>query len=254
MEPSSASSPSAPVARRRRGVPGWVWVVVPMLVSGLLFGALAVAVRTSGDDDGESISGPAEELPAVVGAADDLIGSVPPPATIAQDLGTRYGEVTLGFTAIPDELDFAAAFDRLPDAEARLLGRTLGAIQAQLSPTEVGGARTADDREADVVFALALARATVVALDPDGTDRDRALAILPFSVQDLEGFDDLAAQFIGGELNALAARVDVALSDAGAAELVSSVANAVSIALPSDDPELAAEFMDAYGTAAANTG
>ncbi|MET0910614.1 MAG: hypothetical protein ABWZ99_14200, partial [Ilumatobacteraceae bacterium] len=145
MEPAPSSSRST----RRRGVPGWVWVVVPMLVSGLLFGALAVAVRTSGEDEGESISGPAEELPAVVGAAEDLIGTVPAPATIAADLGTRYGEVTVGFARITDELDFAAAFDRLPDAEARLLGRTLGSIQAQLSPTEVGGARTSDDRAAD---------------------------------------------------------------------------------------------------------
>ena len=95
-----------------------------------------MAVRTSGDDDGESISGPAEELPAVVGAAEDLIGTVPTPATIADELGTEYGEVTVGFTEVPDELDFAAEFDRLPDAEARLLGRTLGSIQAQLSPSK----------------------------------------------------------------------------------------------------------------------
>ena len=254
MDPSPSSSASAPPARRRRGVPGWVWVVVPMLVSGLLFGALAVAVRTSGDDEGESISGPAEELPAVVGAADDLIGTVPAPASIADELGRKYGEVTVGFAEVPDELDFAAAFDRLPDAEARLLGRTLGSIQAQLSPTEVGGARTGDDRAADIVFALALARATVVAMDPDGTDRDRALAILPFSVQDLTGFDDLATQFISGDLDALAARVDGALSDAGASEVVSSVANAVSARIPTDPPVLGTEFLDAYGTAAANTG
>ena len=98
-----------------------------MVVSALLFGALAVAVRGGGDDDGESIAGPAEELPAVVGAADELLGTVPPPASIAEELGTRYGEVTVGFGELEDELDFAAEFDRLPDAEARLLGRTLGA-------------------------------------------------------------------------------------------------------------------------------
>ncbi|MET0458100.1 MAG: hypothetical protein ABW195_02560, partial [Ilumatobacteraceae bacterium] len=136
-------------------------------------------------------------------------------------------------------------------AEARLLGRTLGAIQAQLSPTALGGARTADDRAADIVFALALARATVVAMDPDGSDRDRALAILPFSVQDLTDFDDLAAQFISGDLDALGARVDSALSDAGASEVVSSVANAVSARIPTDDPVLGTEFMDAYRTASA---
>ena len=115
------------------------------------------------------------------------IGTVPPPATIADELGheVRRGHRRASPT-ITDELDFAAAFDRLPDAEARLLGRTLGAIQAQLSPTEVGGA--ADGRRPGGRHRVrpGLARATVVAMDPDGTDRDRALAILPFSVQDLD--------------------------------------------------------------------
>ena len=163
-----------------------------MAVSALLFGALAVAVRGGGDDDGESISGPAEELPAVVGAADELLGTVPPPASIAEELGTRYGEVTVGFGELEDDLDFAAEFDRLPDAEARLLGRTLGAVQSQLSPTGVGGARTGDDRQADILFALRLGRSTIDAIDPDGTPREQALAILPFAVQDLTGFDEIA--------------------------------------------------------------
>ena len=234
----------------RRGLPGWVWVVVPMTVSALLFGALAVAVRSDGDDgDGESIAGPAEEIPAVVGAADELLGTVPPPASIAEELGTRYGEVTVGFGELQDELDFAAEFDRLPDAEARLLGRTLGAIQAQLSPTDVGGARTGDDRQADILFALRLARSTIEAIDPDGTPREQALAILPFAVQDLTGFDEIAAMFADGDLDALAARIDGALSDAGAAELVSSVANAVSERLPATDDDLSSEFLDAYATA-----
>lgn len=233
-----------------RRVPGWVWVVVPMLVSALLFGALAVAVRGGGDEEGESISGPAEELPAVVGAAGDLLGTEPAPASIAEDLGTRYGEVTVGFTEIDDELEFAAEFDRLPDAEARLLGRTLGAIQAQLSPADVGGARGSDDRAADILFALRLARATIAAIDPDGTPREQALAILPFSVQDLTGFDELAAEFATGDLTALAVRIDGALSDAGASELVSSVANAISERIPvTNDDDLLTEFLTAYTTA-----
>ncbi len=233
----------------RRGLPGWVWVVVPMVVSALLFGALAVAVRGGGDSDGESIAGPAEELPAVVGAADELLGTVPLPASIAEELGTRYGEVTVGFGEFEDELDFVAEFDRLPDAEARLLGRTLGAIQAQLSPTGVGGARTGDDRQADILFALRLGRSTIEAIDPDGTPREQALAILPFAVQDLTGFDEIAAMFADGDLDALSARIDDALSDAGAAELVSSVANAVSERLPATDDDLSSEFLDAYATA-----
>jgi len=32
------------------------------------------------------------------------------------------------------------------------------------------------------------------------------------------------------------------------------VANAVSLAIPTDDPALATEFLDAYNTASANTG
>ena len=84
----------------------------------------------------------------------------------------RYGEVTVALgRASPTSSAFAAEFDRLPDAEARLLGRTLGAIQAQLSPTAVDGARDDDDRAPDIVFALQLARAVVQAADPDGHAR-----------------------------------------------------------------------------------
>ena len=241
------------MAGQSRGrVPGWMFVVVPMTLSALLFGALAVAVR-GGDGEGESISGPAEELPAVVGAADELLGTVPPPASIAEELGTRYGEVTLGFTEIEDDLDFAAEFDRLPDAEARTLGRTLGAIQAQLSPTDVDGARGSDDRAGDILFALRLARNTTAAIDPEGTPREQALGILPFSVQDLTGFDEIAAEFVSGDLAVLAERVDGALSEAGASELIAAVANAISERLPPParraDPDLPTEFLTAYTTA-----
>lgn len=237
--------------RSPRRLPGWVWVVVPMLVSGLLFGALAVAVRSDDDGDAESITGPAEELPAVLDAASELLATVPPPAAIADQLGARYGEVTVGFREVDDPLDFAAEFDRLPDAQARLLGRSLGAIQAQLAPTDVGGARNADDREGDIVFALQLARSAVVAIHPDETDREQALAILPFSVQDLDGFDEIAAQFASGDLTALAVRIDDALSDAGASELISSVANEISGHLPDGDDDLPTEFLTAYTTATA---
>jgi hypothetical protein len=39
-----------------RGAPGWLWVVVPMTLSALLIGGIAVAVR-GGGDDGEESSG-----------------------------------------------------------------------------------------------------------------------------------------------------------------------------------------------------
>ena len=230
----------------RRRVPGWVWVVVPMVLSALVFGALTVAVRSSGDDEDDAISGPAGQLPAVVAAAQDLLGTVPPEAQLPTELGAAYGEVTLGFSELGDEGDdlaFAERFDRLPDAEARLLGRTLGEIQTQLSPTEVDGARGDDDRAPDVLFALQLARAMGQTLAPDGTARDQALEMLPFSVQDLTGFDEIADTFAAGDLVVLAQRIDAALSDAGAAELVSSVANAVSQRLPG---EYNTQFLEGY--------
>ncbi|MGH9272667.1 MAG: hypothetical protein ACRDZ2_15510, partial [Ilumatobacteraceae bacterium] len=169
-----------------RRVPGWLWVVVPMLLSALVFGALAVAVRSSGEE-GDAIDGPAGQLPAVVTAAQDLLGAVPPEGQLPTDLGRAYGEVTLGFSELGaegDDLAFAERFDRLPDAEARLLGRTLGEIQTQLSPTEVDGARGDDDRAPDVLFALQLARAMGQTVAPEATARDQALEMLPFSVQD----------------------------------------------------------------------
>ena len=82
-------------------------------------------------------------MPAVVAAAQDLFGTVPPPrpscppSSAGPTARSRWAFSELGEEA--DDLDFAARFDRLPDAEARLLGRTLGAIQTQLSPTEVDG-------------------------------------------------------------------------------------------------------------------
>ena len=124
-----------------RAGPGWVWVVVPMVLSALLFGALAVAVRSSGEET-TSISGPPGSCRLSSPRPTTCWGRSRPRRR-RQRAGPGYGEVTLGFERIvEDDHDFAAEFDRLPDAEARLLGRTLGAIQAELSPTALGGART----------------------------------------------------------------------------------------------------------------
>ena len=66
-------------------------------------------------------------------------------------------------------------------------------------------------------------------------------------MQDLTGFDEIADMLAAGDLQALEARIDEALSDAGAAELVSSVANAISQRLPVvDDVDYATEFFDGY--------
>ena len=231
-----------------------------MLFAAVLVGGVAIAVRSSGDDDddAEDIAGPAAELPAVVEAADDLAASSPDPI----ELGSQYGEITAAYATLTDDVEFSEQFDRLPDAEAELLGRSLGAIQGQLSPTAIGGARTDDDRAADIVYALGMARGMVQSLDPDASPRDQALAVLPFSVQDLVGFDALAEQFATGDLNALAAAIDTeesgesgatgALTDAGAAELISSIAFLIGQRLPTGDTaggDYATLFTDAYNAA-----
>jgi hypothetical protein len=188
----------------------------------------------------------------VVDAAEQL-RTTTDPAT----LGAQYGTITAAYATLGDDVDFAAEFDRLPDAEAQLLGRSLGAIQAQLSPTAVGGGREDEDRAPDIVFALHLARGTVQALDPGASARDQALAVLPFSVQDLVGFDALAEQFASGDLEALATTIDTsesgesgatgALTEAGAAEVISSVAYLIRQRLPADgDEDIATLFDEAY--------
>ena len=196
-------------------------------------------MRSGGDDDGaEDISGPAAELPAVVDAAEQLRTT-----TDAVTLGGQYGTITAAYATLDDDVEFAAEFDRLPDAEAEVLGRTLGAIQNQLSPT--ADRRRPHGRGPGARHRLRprLARGTVQALDPAASPRDQALAVLPFAVQDLVGFDALAEQFASGDLTALAATIDAtesgesgatgALTDAGAAEIVSSIAFLIRQRLPS---------------------
>jgi hypothetical protein len=232
----------------RRGLPTWLFVVVPMVLAAALVGGISIAVRSSSDDGTKTpdVSGPAAGLPAVTDAARQLLPTVPDSSATAAELGKVYGDVTVGLATVPDEVQFAQRFQRLPDAEAELLGRTLGAIQAELTPQVTGGPRKPADRGADILFALELARATVQATDPDASARDQALAVLPFSVQDLAGFDSLAATFAAGDIAALAPRIDGALSDAGAAELVSSVAYLIGQRIPAGD--LATAFNDAYNT------
>ena len=105
------------------------------------------------------------------------------------------------------------------------------------------------------MFALELARGAVQALEPDASPRDQALAVLPFAVQDLVGFDEIASVFATGDLNELAADIDSgesgesgargALSEAGAAEVVSSVAFLLRQRIPAAD-DLSTLFTDAY--------
>jgi hypothetical protein len=233
--------------RARRGVPTWVFVIVPMVLAAALVGGVAIAVRSSSEDGttGPKVSGPATGLPAVTDAAQQLLDRQPGAATIADDLGTAYGEVTVGLTTIADEVQFAERFERLPDAEVKLVGRTLGAIQAQLTPKTTGGPREPADRTGDILFALDLARGTIQAAKPDASARDQALAVLPFSVQDLQGFDALAATFASGDMAAMAPKIDQAVSESGAAEIVSTIAFFIGQQLPPGSP-LGASFDSAY--------
>jgi hypothetical protein len=225
----------------------WVFVVVPMVLAAALVGGVAIAVRSSSDDGtaGPTVSGPATGLPAVSGAAQELLDHQPAPTAMAAELGAAYGAVTVGLTTVADEVQFAERFERLPDAEAKLLGRTLGAIQAQLTPKTTGGPRQPADRTGDILFALALARSTIQAAKPDASARDQALAVLPFSVQDLPGFDGLAATFASGDMATLAPKIDRALSESGAAEIVSTVAYFIGQQLPAGS-SLATTFNTAY--------
>jgi hypothetical protein len=230
----------------RKGVPTWVFIVVPMVLAAALVGGVAIAVR-SGDDGtaGPNVSGPATGLPAVTDAAQQLLDHQPASTAIAADLGAAYGAATVGLTTVTDEVQFAQRFERLPDAEAKLLGRTLGAIQAQLTPKTTGGPRERSDRSGDILFALALARSTIQAAEPDASARDQALAVLPFSVQDLQGFDELAATFASGDMATLAPKIDAALSESGAAEIVSTIAYFIGEQLPAGST-LATSFDTAY--------
>jgi hypothetical protein len=244
------TSEDPPPAHPRRGVPGWVFFLVPLVLSAALVGGIAIAVRSSSDDGASTpdLSGPAARLPAVTDAATQLLGTPPAADAIAADLGKAYGDVTVGLSTITDEVQFAQRFERLPDAEAKLVGRTLGAIQAQVTPEGAGGGRRPDERNADILFALAMSRAMVQAVLPDATPRDQALAVLPFSIQDLAGFDSLAESFAAGDMTTVANQVDPALTDAGAAELISSIAFLMGQKTPADG-DLAKTFDTAYQAA-----
>ena len=215
--PPSSGPSCAADGRVDAADPGGSGCVVPMTLSALIVGAIAVRrarrVRTRATVD--AISGPAAGLPAVVGGGRgaDRHGAT------GRLGGHRAGQTATARSPSPwrrsdDEVDFAAEFDRLPDAEARLAGRTFGEIQSELSPTAVDGSRGDADRAPDIVFALAMARAAVQATDPDASPRDQALAVLPFAVQDLVGFDEIADTFAAGDLAALGRRASTPASPA----------------------------------------
>jgi hypothetical protein len=243
------TSPPESTAPRRGGVPGWVFVVVPFVLVGLLVGIIAAVVRSSGeeDDGGAEVSGPAADLPSVTAAATELLGAVPPPAERASALGARAGEIGAGLVEIADELEFAEQFDRLPPAGAKLLGRSLGAIQRELSPSDIGGPRHGDDRHGDTVFALELAWAAAPILDPAADPSTQALNVLPAAVPLADEGDEIVAAVVAGDHERAAELLDPVLSEAGAAEVVSGLAGDISdrVGALNDDTRLR-EFQTAY--------
>jgi hypothetical protein len=244
-----SDSPETAERPRRVGPPGWVFAVVPFLLVGLLVAVVAIAARSSSDDDdaADDVAGPAAELPAVTAAASELIGSLPPAGQRAGALGARAGEIAAGLVTISDELEFAARFDRLPPAEAKLLGRSLGAIQRELSPSGIGGPRGDGDRHDDTVFALELVWAAAPILDPDADPSTQALNVLPAAVPLADDGDAIVAALIGGDYARAAELLDPVLSDAGAAEIVSGLAGDISDRVGAlNDPARLREFQTAY--------
>ncbi len=234
---------------RGGGVPGWVFAVVPAVVVGLLVAVVGIAVR-SGDSDEpreEGVDRPAPELPAVVEAAELLIGRVPPVPERAAAVGARAGEIARGLVDLSDDLEFAQRFDRLPPAEAELLGEALGAIQRQLSPRAVGGPRGGDDRRPDMTFALQLVWAAAPVLDPDAAPLIQAYNVLPASVPLADNGDEIAAAVAAGAFERAAELLEPVLSEAGAAEIISGLAGDISdrVGARNDDTRLRA-FQDAY--------
>jgi hypothetical protein len=225
-----------------------MFAVIPALVVGLLVAVVAIGARSgSSDDDDEDLDGPAAELPAVVEAARQLVGSVPPIEERAAAIGARAGDIAVGLVEVSDELDFAEQFDRLPPAEAKLLGRSLGAIQRELSPGDVGGPRDESDRRADTAFALALVWAAAPVLDPGADPVDQAYNVLPASVPLVAAGDDIAAAVAAGDFDQAAELLEPVLSETGAAEIVSGLAGEISdrVGARNDDVRLR-EFQKAY--------
>jgi len=233
-------------ARRVPVVPTWVFVVVPAVVVGLLVGIVAVAARSGSDDDGpERLGGPAAELPAVAEAVASLLGNTPD-SEVAGALGQRAGEIAIGLVEVNDDIEFVEQFDRLPDDEARLLGRSLGSIQRELSPSGIGGPRGGDDRGADTVFALELVWAAAQVLDPAADPTVQAFNVLPASVPLAENGDDIAAAVVAGDMVRADELLQPVLSEAGAAEVVSGLAGDISDRLGERNDDRLAEFQDAY--------
>ncbi len=222
-------------------VPTWVFVVVPAVVVALVVGVVAVAARSDGGEGRERLTAAAAELPSVVDASAALDADAE-----AGAVGRRAGEIAAGLVEINDELAFAEQFDRLPDDEARLLGRSLGSVQRELSPGAIGGPRGDDDRNPDTVFALELVWAAAQVLDPAAAPTVQALNVLPAAVPLAETGEPIAAAVVAEDMARAAELLSPVLSEAGAAEVMSGLAGDISDRLGERNDDRLSEFQEAY--------
>ena len=147
-------------------------------------------------------------------AAQELLDTVPPESTIADELGRAYGEAVAGSTSSPRAVTISPSPRSSIGSRTRRLACSADTRRCRASsPTEVDGARGADDRSGDIRFGLQLS-CRDRGHGPERDPEQQALAILPFSVQDLTGFDEIADLLAAGQLEALEGRIDEALSDA----------------------------------------
>lgn len=223
----------------------WVFVLIPALVVAAIVATVGIATRSGQDDDGR-IGGPAAELPAVSEALTTLVGDVPEVEARAATLGERVGAIGVGLVEIDDELEFAAQFDRLPEAEAEALGESLGAVQRELSPEQLGGPRRGGDRVDDMAFALEVIWTAAPVLDPDAAPEIQALNVLPAAVPLEDNGDEIVAAVVAGDMGAAAELLDPVLSEAGAAELISGLAGDISDRVGNEDEERLDAFQEAY--------
>lgn len=227
MSEPPTSPPSASGGRRGRGCGTWAFVVVPALVVGLLVLVVALAARPDGDDT-PRLSGPAAELPAVIEATTTLLGADPGRDGRADALGERIGTIGRALAEENDETAFVAEFDRFPPDEAKLIGRLLGSIQRELSPSSVGGPRAGDERAADTQFALQLVMAAAPELEPGADAETHARNVLPAVISSIDEGDEIVAAVAASDVATAAELLEPVLSEAGAAEIVSGLAGDIS--------------------------
>ena len=235
--------------RRRRPTPGagWVWVVVPMVAVGARVRCHRRRRAPSGDDERR-----ADLRAGRAAAGRRRRGRGParqrfrPPATIASELGPGYGEVTLGFTRArgrPRVRRRSSTASRTPRL-ACSAGRSAPSRPSCRRPPSTGPATRTTGPPTSCSPCNWPGRRSRPSI-PTGRRGTRRWPSCRSRSRTSPASTSSPPTFATGDLTALAARIDEALSDAGASELVSSVANAVSERIPHRRRRrLGTEFLD----------